>query len=54
MKNTWTKPKEVGVRVGGGDGWGRGYGGVKMETNVFSSIVVHNNKKSKGETLGKK
>ena len=22
MKDTWTKPKGVGSRVGGGDGWG--------------------------------
>ena len=21
---TWTKPKGVGLRVGGGDGWGKG------------------------------
>ena len=33
MKDTWTKPKGVGLRVGGGDGWGGG--GVKMETNVL-------------------
>ena len=24
MKDTRTKPKGVGLRVGGGDGWGRG------------------------------
>ena len=24
IKDTWTKPKGVGLRVGGGDGWGRG------------------------------
>ena len=24
IKDTWTKPKAVGSRVGGGDGWGRG------------------------------
>ena len=30
IKDTWTKPKEVGSRVEGGDGWGSG--GVKMET----------------------
>ena len=23
IKDTWTKPKGVGLRVGGGDGWGR-------------------------------
>ena len=23
MKETWAKPKEVVLRVGGGDGWGR-------------------------------
>ena len=35
MKDTWTKPKEVGSRVGGGDAWGRGHGEVKMETNAL-------------------
>ena len=35
MKDTWTKPKEVGSRVGGWDGWSRGHGGVKMETIVL-------------------
>ena len=24
MKDTWTKPKGVGSRVGGEDGWGKG------------------------------
>ena len=24
VKDIWTKPKGVGSRVGGGDGWGRG------------------------------
>ena len=24
IKDTWTKPKGVGSRVGGGDGWDRG------------------------------
>ena len=24
IKDTWTKPKGVGSRMGGGDGWGRG------------------------------
>ena len=31
----WTKPKGVGSRVGGKDGWREGYGGVKMETTVL-------------------
>ena len=31
MKDTWTKPKGVGSRVGGGDGWGR----VKMEITIL-------------------
>ena len=36
MKDTWTKPKGVGVRVGDGDGWGKGgHGGVKMETTIL-------------------
>ena len=35
MKDTWTKPKREGLRVGGGDGWLRGHGGVKIETIVF-------------------
>ena len=29
------KAKGVGLRVGGGDGWGMGHGGVKMETTVL-------------------
>ena len=33
IKDTWTKPKVVGSRVGGRDGWGGGgHGGVKMKT----------------------
>ena len=35
MKDTWTKPKGVGLRVGGRDGWGSGCGEVKMETIVL-------------------
>ena len=35
MKDTWTKPKGVGSRVRGGDGWGRGSGGGEMETTVL-------------------
>ena len=35
IKDTWTKPKGVGLRVEGGDGWGGGAGGVKMETTVL-------------------
>ena len=35
MKDTWTKPKGVDLRVGGRDGWRGGCGGVKMETNVL-------------------
>ena len=34
IKATWTKPKGVGLRMGGGDRWGRGPRGVKMETAV--------------------
>ena len=26
MKDPWTEPKAVGLRVGGGDGWGEGAG----------------------------
>ena len=26
IKDTWTKQREVGSRVGGGDGWGGGEG----------------------------
>ena len=26
IKDTWTKPKGVGLRLGGGDGWGGGMG----------------------------
>ena len=32
IKDTRTKPKGVGWRVGGRDKWGRGHGGGKMET----------------------
>ena len=35
IKDTWTKPKGVGSRVEGGDGWARGTGGGKMETIVL-------------------
>ena len=37
IKDTWTKPKRVGSRVGSGDGWGRrrDSGGEKMETTVL-------------------
>ena len=35
MKDTWRKLKGVGSRVGGGDGWGGGHGGVKRETIVL-------------------
>ena len=35
IKDTWTKPKRVGPKVGSGDDWGRGSGGRKMETTVF-------------------
>ena len=35
IKDTWTKPKGVGLSVGGEDGWGGGHGGVKMETPVL-------------------
>ena len=35
IKDTWTKPKGVGLRVGGGDGWGGGNGEGKMETTVL-------------------
>ena len=35
IKDTWTKPKEVGLRVRGRDGWGGGRGRVKMETIVI-------------------
>ena len=35
IKGTWTKPKGVGWRVGGGDGWGGGRSRGKMETTVL-------------------
>ena len=35
MKDTWTKPKGVGLRVGGRDGWGGEHGGGKMEITVL-------------------
>ena len=40
VKDTWTQPKGVGLRVGGGMGGAGGCGGVKMETTVLD-----NNKK---------
>ena len=35
IKDPWTKPKRVGSRVGGGEGWGGGSGKGKMETSVL-------------------
>ena len=35
MKNTWTKPKGVGSRMGSGDDWDGGKGGGKMKTTVL-------------------
>ena len=35
VEETWTKPKGVGSRGGGGDGWGRGEWWEKMETVVL-------------------
>ena len=37
MKDTWTKPKGVGLRAGGRDGWGCGgsMGVVTMETIIL-------------------
>ena len=35
IKDTWTKPKGVGSRVGSEDGWDGGNLGWKMETEVF-------------------
>ena len=35
VKDTWTKPKGVGSRVGGGCGWGHGDWWEKMETSVL-------------------
>ena len=44
INNTWTKPKGVGSRVGGWDGWGRGRGGMKMETTVLEQQQNNVNK----------
>ena len=38
IKDTCTKPKGVGSRVGSGDGWGAGCGGGKMETTVLEQL----------------
>ena len=46
IKDTWTKPKGVGLRVEGGDGVG-GCSGVKMETTVLEQEL----KKRKQEIL---
>ena len=37
IKDTWTEPRCRGwrLRVGGGDGWGGGCGGGKMETTIL-------------------
>ena len=35
LKDTWTKPKGLGSRLGSGDGWGGGCGGGEMETTVL-------------------
>ena len=35
IKDTWTKPKGVGSRVGSEDGWGSGSSGEEMETTVL-------------------
>ena len=35
IKDTWTKPKGVGLRVGGEDGGVEGSSGGKMETTVL-------------------
>ena len=35
IKDTRTKPKGIGSRVGGRDGGGGGHGGVKLETTVL-------------------
>ena len=35
IKATWTKTKGVGMKVGGGDGWGGRTGKGKMETTVL-------------------
>ena len=35
VKDTWTKPKGMGSRVGIRVGWGKGCGKLKMETNVL-------------------
>ena len=43
IKDTWTKPKGDGLRVGGGDGWGRGSRGGKMETTVLDQQYKKDN-----------
>ena len=40
IKDTWTKPKGVGSRVGSGDGWGGGSRGGK-----WRELSLNNNKK---------
>ena len=39
--DTWTKPKGVGSRVGGRDGWGRG----GVEGCKWRQFYLNNNKK---------
>ena len=39
IKDTWTKPKGVVSRVGGGDGWGRGiWWGENGDNCTFTTI----------------
>ena len=39
IKDTWTKPKGVGLRVGGGDGWGGGSGGGRNVDNCTQTTI---------------
>ena len=47
IKDKWAKPKRVASRVGGGDGWGGGIGGGKMETIVLEQQQQKGFKKDK-------
>ena len=39
IKDTWTKPKGVGLRMGGTDEW-QGDGGMKMEMTVLEQLYI--------------
>ena len=49
MKDSWTKPRGIGSRVGGGDGWGGGWWG-----GEWGQLCLSNNKIIKKKEMQKK